>query len=203
MTRTAKGAHSIRTRLERIEHRGTIADDPRGDRSRQLQRPEWKDCGHVPVQRFQGALYSHGGIYILKTNALTLEWTLGKPRRALAKDQLTGSGATAHRPGKLPRLTRLMALAIKFEGLVVHGEVRDYADLARLGHVTRARITQIMNLLNLSPDIQEQILLLPASRVGRDLLSERGLRKLASIANWGKQRRAWSCLRRSKDGNER
>ncbi len=52
-----------------------------------------------------------------------------------------------------------MALAIKIDDMVRHGELRDYADVARLGHVTRARITQIMNLLNLAPDIQEQILL--------------------------------------------
>jgi len=63
--------------------------------------------------------------------------------------------------GNIPRISRLMALAIKFDGLVRHGEVRDYADLARLGYVTRARITQIMNLLNLAPDIQEEILFLP------------------------------------------
>ena len=62
--------------------------------------------------------------------------------------------------GAVPRLARLLALAIRFEGLVREGEVRDYADLARLGQVTRARITQIMNLLNLAPDIQEDILLL-------------------------------------------
>jgi hypothetical protein len=47
-----------------------------------------------------------------------------------------------------------MALAIKFQGMVDRGEVRDYADLARLGYVTRARVTQIMNLVNLAPDIQ-------------------------------------------------
>jgi len=47
-----------------------------------------------------------------------------------------------------------MALAIRFDGLVRRGEVRDYADLARLGYVTHARITQIMNLLNLAPDGQ-------------------------------------------------
>ncbi len=46
--------------------------------------------------------------------------------------------------GKLPRVTRLMALAIKFDGLLRDGLVRDYADLARLGHVTRARMTQLM-----------------------------------------------------------
>jgi len=51
-----------------------------------------------------------------------------------------------------------MALAIRFDDLIRRGEVRDYADLARLGHVSRARITQIMNLLNLAPDIQERLL---------------------------------------------
>ena len=51
-----------------------------------------------------------------------------------------------------------MALAIKFQDMVDRGEVRDYADLARLGHVTRARMSQIMNLLLLAPDIQEALL---------------------------------------------
>jgi hypothetical protein len=55
---------------------------------------------------------------------------------------------------QIPRISRLMALAIKFQEMVDRGEVNDYADLARLGYVTRARITQIMNLLNLSPDLQ-------------------------------------------------
>ena len=52
-----------------------------------------------------------------------------------------------------------MALAIKFQEMVDRDEVRDYADLARLGYMTRARITQIMNLLNLAADKQEAILL--------------------------------------------
>jgi len=41
---------------------------------------------------------------------------------------------------------------------VDQGEMRDYADVARLGYVTRARLTQIMNLLLLAPDIQEALL---------------------------------------------
>src|ERR1700731_243665 len=69
-------------------------------------------------------------------------------------------------PGRVPRIARFMALAIRFEQLISAGEVTDYAELARLGHVTRARITQIMNLLNLAPDIQESILWLPP-RSGR------------------------------------
>ena len=63
--------------------------------------------------------------------------------------------APATEPGRVPRLARLMALAIRFDKLVQNGAVRDYADLARLGNVSRARLTQIMNLLNLAPDIQQ------------------------------------------------
>ena len=77
-----------------------------------------------------------------------------------------------------------MALAIKFEGMVARNEVRDYADLARLGFVTRARITQLMNLLNLAPDIQEQILFLPNLKG----LNERNLRPIVSRINWNEQR---------------
>jgi hypothetical protein len=61
----------------------------------------------------------------------------------------------------IPRIARLLALAIRFDRLLRAEELRDYAELARLGHVTRARMTQIMKLLNLAPDIQEQILFLP------------------------------------------
>jgi hypothetical protein len=56
------------------------------------------------------------------------------------------------------RLTRLLALAVKCEGLVRSGAIPDYAELARRGWVTRARITQIMNLLHLASPIQEEIL---------------------------------------------
>lgn len=63
-------------------------------------------------------------------------------------------------PDPIPRIARLMALAIHFDGLIRQGIVRDYADLARLGGVSRARITQIMNLLNLPPWKQEELLFL-------------------------------------------
>lgn len=64
-------------------------------------------------------------------------------------------------PNPVPRIARLMALAIHFDGLIREGVVKNYADLARLGGVSRARITQIMNLLNLPPWKQEEILFLP------------------------------------------
>jgi hypothetical protein len=87
-----------------------------------------------------------------------------------------------------------MALAIKFQDMVGRGEVRDYADLARLGYVTRARMTQLMNLLNLAPDIQEDILFLPATTKGRDAVSERSLRQVTAIVIWSRQRKACQDL---------
>lgn len=92
-------------------------------------------------------------------------------------------------PARLPRITRLMALAIKFQDLVERGEVRDYADIARLGYVTRARITQIMNLLHVAPEVQEEILFL------RNAPSERSLRPLTGQPLWDQQMRLWRRLK--------
>ena len=94
-------------------------------------------------------------------------------------------------PARLPRVTRLMALAIKFQDMVSRGEVRDYADLARLGYVTRARITQIMNLLNLAPNIQEEILSCQRDSPG---IQERQLRSVSSQVLWREQRRIWRTI---------
>jgi len=97
-------------------------------------------------------------------------------------------------PGRVPRFSRLMALAIRFDRLVRQGEVADYADLARLGHVTRARVTQIMNLLLLAPDIQEEILFLPRTHRGFDPIPEHRVRAVTSVPDWHKQRRLWREL---------
>ncbi len=90
-----------------------------------------------------------------------------------------------------------MALAIKCDGLIRDGVVRDYADLARLGYVTRARMTQIMNMLNLAPDIQEEILFLPPTTAGRDPISERALRRVTAVVRWDRQRRLWREMRQA------
>ena len=101
-----------------------------------------------------------------------------------------GVAATpAPRRGRVPRVARLLALAHRFEKLIRDGEVRDYADLARLGHVTRARLSQIMDLLLLAPDIQEAILVLPAVEAGDDPIHERQLRRIVAVLDWKKQRK--------------
>lgn len=99
-------------------------------------------------------------------------------------------------PATLPRVTRLMALAIRFDQLIQDGEIADYAEIARLGFVTRARVTQIMNLLHLAPDIQEDLLNLPEGQRFRDQVTERDLRPIAAVVDWRKQRRMWRVLSR-------
>jgi hypothetical protein len=85
-----------------------------------------------------------------------------------------------------------MALAIKFQDIVDRGEVRDYADLARLGLVTRARLTQIMNLNLLAPDIQEEILGF-GGETTTGFAAERYVRPVVSYPAWDCQRRVWAC----------
>jgi DNA invertase Pin-like site-specific DNA recombinase len=98
---------------------------------------------------------------------------------------------------RVPRITRLLALALKFEELVQSGTVKNYAHLAKLGQVSRSRLTQMTSLLNLAPDIQEEILFLQCAEAKRLGISEPSLRKVTAILPWKRQREHWRHLRRS------
>ena len=91
-------------------------------------------------------------------------------------------------PGRIPRISRLMALAICFDRLIREGKVTDLSELARLAHVTQPRMTQIMNLNHLAPDIQEELLFLPPVARGREAIHERMLRPIAAEVDWRRQR---------------
>ena len=97
---------------------------------------------------------------------------------------------------RVPRLARLLALARELEGLIGNGTICDYACLARLGHVSRARISQITSLVKSVPDIQEEILFSPSMRSGRDPIALRHLQPITLIPSWAKQRRLWRHLKR-------
>jgi integrase len=94
--------------------------------------------------------------------------------------------------GRVPRVTKLMALALHFDDLLQSGAIGSYAELARLGHVTRARVCQIMNLVYLAPDLQEALLFLPRTERGRDRIILADLQPIAALMDWRKQRRRWS-----------
>jgi hypothetical protein len=100
------------------------------------------------------------------------------------------------RTERVPRITRLLALALKFEELIRSGAVNNYAALARVGQVSRSRLTQMANLLNLAPDIQEEILFLRPEEAQKFRVSEPSLRKLTAILLWSQQREQWRNLRR-------
>ena len=97
--------------------------------------------------------------------------------------------------GRTPRVSKLMALAIRFDQLLRDGKVADQSELARLAHVTQPRMTQIMNLLHLAPDIQEEILHLPPVEAGHDPITERDLRPIARLRDWEQQRAMWRSFR--------
>jgi hypothetical protein len=95
-----------------------------------------------------------------------------------------------------PRVTCLLALAHRFEALVQSGEVKDYADLARVGRVSRARVSQILKLLLLAPSIQEHILWLPPREGGQESITERDLRPVVHEPRWDRQRLLFDKLAR-------
>ncbi len=100
------------------------------------------------------------------------------------------TGVISPRPGehaRPPRVTCLLALAHRFEDLVRSGEVKDYADLARAGRVSRARVSQILKLLTLAPSIQEYILSLPPRTAGEEPITESDLRPVVREPRWDRQ----------------
>ena len=110
------------------------------------------------------------------------------------KERRCGAQTPALPPGRVPRVSRLMALALRFDELVRTGQVDSYRTLASLGHVTRARVSQILNLLYLAPDIQEALLFLPPTLRGRDPIILSDLMPIAAAFDWRKQRRLWRQL---------
>jgi hypothetical protein len=113
----------------------------------------------------------------------------GRRRVAAAKPQPAPPAA-----GRTPRISHLMALAIRLERLLLTGQVSDITELARLGHVTQPRISQILNLAHLAPDIQEALLFLPRVTDGKPSIHERMLRPLVAKTDWDEQRAMWSQI---------
>lgn len=96
--------------------------------------------------------------------------------------------------GRVPRVARLLALAHRIDTLVQAGELRDLAHAAEVSGLTRARITEVSNLLLLAPDIQAAILDLPLITSGRDSITERNLRPIVAEPNWTHQIAMWQRL---------
>lgn len=116
-------------------------------------------------------------------NGLKLEYFLASPRFARKHGKNTSHDVR----GRLPRITRLMALAIELQKDLDSGEIRNRSLLADVGQISRARMTQILQLTELAPAIQEELLYLPVVRRGYDAITERGLRRILKTVDWEAQ----------------
>jgi hypothetical protein len=126
----------------------------------------------------------------MSTNAPQIQFQLrpksGGAEAAQSKDRSTG---------RLPQITRVLALAIHFDEMISRGDAKDYADVARLSCLSRERVSQIVRLNYLAPDIQVELLYLPPTPTGRYPISETAVRKIANLLSWLEQRREWAALK--------
>ncbi len=98
--------------------------------------------------------------------------------------------------GRTPRISKLVALASRMQSMIESGEVVSFQQLAEIGKISQPRMTQIMSLLNLAPDIIEELLHLPEVIQGKAQIHERLLRPLATEMDWRLQRRMWARIRK-------
>jgi len=153
---------------------------------------------------YVGKVSQQKEIYAGEHEAVIEQAVWERVQAALAKEQAAQSKIASHPTTRalsvpaerVPRITRLLALAQKFEELIQSGAVNNYAALAEVGQVSRSRVTQMTSLLNLAPDVQEEILFLKVQDAERLRISEPSLRKLTATLLWKQQREQWRNLHR-------
>jgi hypothetical protein len=122
---------------------------------------------------------------------------IGALTRRLAADRviratpLHRGNPKSSKVAKTPRVVELLRKAIEWQVLLESGEIVNQADIARQEGITRARVTQVMGMLRLAPDIQEKILTSPHSPHRRPV-TERMLRPIGAIADHRDQLREFN-----------
>ena len=98
--------------------------------------------------------------------------------------------------GRIPRISKLVALATRMQSMLDSGQVESFQQLAELGRISQPRMTQIMSLLLLAPDIQEELLYLPEVLQGKAAIHEKLLRPLTTEKEWKLQRKMWGRIKK-------
>jgi len=128
---------------------------------------------------------------------ITVKRKLNLTRQAHGRRRVAAAKPTEKptvKPGRTPRISRLMTLAVRLERMLQTGEVDNLTELARLGHVTQPRMSQILNLTLLAPDTQEELLFLPRVTTGKPTIHEKMLRPVSAETDWEKQRAMWTQI---------
>lgn len=91
------------------------------------------------------------------------------------------------RPRRPARVAIMLAVAHKIAAAIARGQLRGQSDAAQRLRVTRARVTQLLGLLTLAPDLQERVLFLEAVD-DVEPLTEQAFRKVTRALRWAEQR---------------
>jgi len=125
------------------------------------------------------------------TGKLTVSRKFHIAREGLGRKRFREGEEAAKPAGRVQRVSCLMALAIECDQLVRAGVIKNQSELAHYAQVTTARMTHIMWMTNLAPEIQEAILFLPRVESGPDMVKEIDVRRIARVLDWGVQRGMW------------
>lgn len=128
-----------------------------------------------------------------KDSSFEVSFSLSPAVRSIGRPPRQSAPAVPVEPKytRVPKITQVLALALQFQAMIDSGEIRKHTDLARLGCISRERVSQLMILTWLAPDIQEEILRLPQMAGGRFPVSECTLRRIARLSLWEDQRAQW------------
>jgi hypothetical protein len=142
--------------------------------------PLWRPYREQTVEIALGpkGAFENGNIGALMRRVPTNSVISGMPTRRAKPKPL--------REPKTPRVVELLRKAIEWRTLLESGKVASQAEIASREGVTRARVTQVMGMLHLAPEIQEKILVMPYA-IHKSLLTERVLRPIGTITNYGNQ----------------
>lgn len=129
------------------------------------------------------------------SESLTINRKFHVAQKRDGRKHLQNGVAPSKPTGRVPRITRLLALAHRCHRLIQDGTIINQSELAHYGQISTTRMTQIMWMDNLAPDIQEEILFLPNTVKGRDPIKEAEIRPIAKTLDWKHQRIMWQKLK--------
>jgi hypothetical protein len=128
------------------------------------------------------------------SSSWTTKFGIGIDTKRSGNNQIQIGAKPATPIGRVPRISRLLALAHHGCRLIQSGAIINQSELAHFGQISTTRMTQIKWLDNIAPDIQEEILFLPRTTKGRDAIKEADLRPIAKTLDWSKKRQMWKLL---------
>ena len=135
------------------------------------------------------------------SESLTINRKFHVAKKRDGRKQLQSGPAPTKPTGRVPRITRLLVLAHRCHRLIQDGVIINQSELAHYGQISTTRMTQIMWMDNLAPDIQEEILFQPNTVKGRDPIKEADIRPIAKTLDWKHQRKMWQAIKNSESVN--